>query len=87
MGGWTAVVLVLLVACRLGRCQRSEEVAPGLRNGLLFQPRGPLTLATGKWTAVIRFRQQDTERQANTLRNHFTQIDDVLQKNAMGQWK
>ena len=80
MGGGTAVVLVLLVACRLGKCQRSEEVAPGLRNGLLFQPRGPLTLATGKWTAVIRFRQQDTERQANTLRNHFTQIDDVLQK-------
>ena len=74
------MVLVLLVACRLGKCQRGEETTPGLRNGLLFRPRGPLTLATGKWTVVIRFRQQDTEKQANTLRKHFVEIDDVLQK-------
>ena len=80
MGGWAAVVLVLLVASHLGQGQRGEEITPGLRNGLLFQPRGPLTLATGKWTAVIRFRQQDTGQQADALRRHLTRIDDVLQE-------
>ena len=80
MGGWAAVVLVLLGASRLGQGQRDEEITPGLRNGLLFQPRGPLTLATGRWTAVIRFRQQDTGQQANALRRHFSRIDEVLQE-------
>ena len=79
------MMLVLLVASRLGQCQRGQEITPGLRNGLLFEHRGFLTLATGKWTAVIRFRQQDTEQKADTLRRHSTLIEDVVQKkNAMG---
>ena len=56
------------------------DITPGLRHGLLFQPRGPLTLATGAWTAVIRFRQQDVERQVDTIRRQFGQIDNALQE-------
>ncbi|KAF0297820.1 hypothetical protein FJT64_020148 [Amphibalanus amphitrite] len=34
--------------------EERERVIPGLHSGLLFQPRGPLLLATGVWTAVVR---------------------------------
>ena len=54
-------------------------IIPGLRNGLLFQPRGPLSLATGVWTAVVRFREKEVSKQAAEIRQHFQQIDNALE--------
>ena len=54
-------------------------ITPGLRSGLLFQPRGRLTLATGTWTAVVRFRQGEVQRQADDIRMQFDHIDRVLE--------
>ncbi|KAF0308653.1 hypothetical protein FJT64_020149 [Amphibalanus amphitrite] len=39
--------------------EERERVIPGLHSGLLFQPRGPLLLATGVWTAVLWARPTD----------------------------
>ena len=58
--------------------EENEEVIPGLHSGLLFQPRGLLTLATGVWTAVVRFKHDDVRRQANTIRNQMQDITRTL---------
>ena len=55
-----------------------EEVVPGLHSGLLFQPKGTLLLATGVWTAVIRFRHTDVQQQANMLQNQLRNITQAL---------
>ena len=62
-----------------GTGQSEDELVPGLRNGLLFKPRGPLTLATGSWTAVIRFKQSHVQAQAENLRGKLLKIDGALQ--------
>ena len=54
-------------------------ITPGLRSGLLFRPKGPLILATGVWTAVTRFQQQEVQKQAEVIRQQFRQIDQALQ--------
>ena len=54
-------------------------VLPGLHSGLLFQPKGPLTLATGSWTAVTRFKQQEVRQQVETIRKQFLRIDQALE--------
>ena len=79
-GSW-AVIFLCITAVRNGNAKtESGRITPGLRSGLLFQPRGPLTLATGSWTAVIRFREQDVSQQAEAIRHHFEKIDQTLYK-------
>lgn len=57
---------------------QEEDVVPGLHHGLLFQPRGSLLLATGVWTAVIRFHHKEIQQQADKLRTQFQDITQVL---------
>ena len=86
MGGRPAVCTLWLLAglCIGPGSLLKSGVTPGLRHGLLFQPRGHLILATGAWTAVIRFRQEDTKRQADTIRQQFQQIENALPKIGQG---
>ena len=58
--------------------EERERVIPGLHSGLLFQPRGPLLLATGVWTAVVRFHHKDVHDQATYLRKQFQDITKTL---------
>ena len=64
--------------------EENEEVIPGLHSGLLFQPRGLLTLATGVWTAVVRFKHDDVRRQAKyypeSNAGHYTNIGELTWK-------
>ena len=55
-----------------------EEVIPGLHSGLRFQPKGSMMLATGAWTAVIRFEEEEIARQARELREQFNRISQAL---------
>ena len=80
---WKRTVCIMwLLSCCYGERGRSDagDLTPGLRHGLLFQPRGQLTLATGTWTAVIRFRERDTEQQFDTIRRQFGHIENALQE-------
>ena len=58
----------------------TDDITPGLRNGLLYRPRGQLTLATGTWTAVIRFREKEVAEQAQIIREQFLRIDQSLEE-------
>ncbi|XP_043189497.1 uncharacterized protein LOC122363836 [Amphibalanus amphitrite] len=72
-------LLLLWVAASRTKGSEENDVTPGLRSGILFQPKGPLVLATGTWTAIVRFQQEDVERQSNQIREQFTKIDRALE--------
>ena len=61
-----------------GPQERDAGVIPGLHSGLLFQPRGSLILATGVWTAVVRFQHSEVKTQADALRRQFSEISETL---------
>ena len=75
---WLGLVTAGALQTKTGELERGEEVVPGLHSGLLFQPRGSLLLATGSWTAVVRFRHDRIRRQAETLRERFQEITKTL---------
>ena len=58
---------------------QEDDITLGLRSGILFQPKDPLVLATGTWTAVVRFQQEDVQRQSNLIREQFSKIDGALE--------
>ena len=79
------LVFWMLTSCWADTAKSSAgEVVPGLRNGLLFQPRGQLTLATGVWTTVVRFRQSEIQAQADTIRQQLKHIDQALDNESWG---
>ncbi|KAF0311952.1 hypothetical protein FJT64_017275 [Amphibalanus amphitrite] len=48
--------------------EERERVIPGLHSGLLFQPKGPLLLATGVWTAVEADERRPTKEEEEEAR-------------------
>ena len=86
-GALTAFFLLWMAAtCIAEQTDRPSAggITPGLRNGLLFKPRGHLTLATGTWTAVVRFQQSEIEKQARIIREQFYKIDEALEEGRDG---
>ena len=74
-----ALLLLFWAVTRFSHGAQEDDITPGLRSGLLFQPKGPLVLATGAWTAVVRFQQADVQRQSNLIREQFSKIDRALE--------
>ena len=77
---WTASVIQLLVifGAQSATSRETAETIPGLHSGILFQPRGSLVLATGTWTAVVQFEEEEVRLQARGLRQQFGNISDAL---------
>ena len=80
-GAPASLLLLVLMGWLLGSAGANDvEITPGLKNGILFRPRGSLTLATGAWTAVRRFQHQNIHAQIDTIRTNFQEIDDALER-------
>lgn len=69
---------LLCTVCRAEVTTEPENQVPGLHSGLLFQPLGPLVLATGKWTLVLRFQEEMVQKQATEIQGYFAQISTTL---------
>ena len=75
---WLGLMAVGAPQTKTEEQERSEDVVPGLHSGLLFRPKGTLLLATGSWTAVVRFRHDEIRKQAEALRGQFQEITKTL---------
>ena len=73
-----AAILMVIISVRTARPREAEGVIPGLQSGLLFRPKGALSLATGSWTAVVRFEEEEVRKQAAKLREQFKDISEAL---------
>ena len=63
----------------LAAAESSRGGAAELRTpGLLFEPAGQLTVATGRWTLVIRLQDQEVRKQEGRIREQIDGITEAL---------
>ena len=66
--------ILMLAAAESSRGGAAELRTPGL----LFEPAGQLTVATGKWTLVIRLQDQEVRKQEGRIREQIDGITEAL---------
>lgn len=77
---WGTVLLLLTAAIAAGRnaSKRPLHHRPDLETGVLFRDKGPLVIATGAWTLVVRLADGHLTAQESVIRRDIDQISEAL---------